>query len=104
MVGGVGFSVSLRERGGGPTFKHSEAFSFQVATDTQEQTDRHWDAIVGNGGEESACDWCPDRWGISWQITPRILTGALPAGGDEARNVARLFKLRAGAAEFGPTD
>ena len=70
---------------GGPTFKHSEAFSFQVATDTQEETDRYWNAIVGNGGEESACGWCKDRWGLSWQITPRTLTEALAAGGDEAK-------------------
>jgi 2-polyprenyl-6-hydroxyphenyl methylase/3-demethylubiquinone-9 3-methyltransferase len=59
---------------GGPMFKHSEAFSFQVATDTQEETDRYWDAIVGHGGQESACGWCKDKWGISWQITPRALT------------------------------
>jgi 2-polyprenyl-6-hydroxyphenyl methylase/3-demethylubiquinone-9 3-methyltransferase len=61
---------------GGPAFKHSEAFSFQVATDDQAETDRLWDAIVGNGGEESACGWCKDRWGLSWQITPRALTAA----------------------------
>jgi predicted 3-demethylubiquinone-9 3-methyltransferase (glyoxalase superfamily) len=59
---------------GGPHFKHSEAFSFQVATDSQEETDRYWNAIVGNGGEESQCGWCRDRWGISWQITPKVLT------------------------------
>ena len=70
---------------GGPMFKHSEAFSFQVATDSQEETDSYWTAIVGNGGEESACGWCRDRFGISWQITPRVLTDALAAGGDEAR-------------------
>jgi 2-polyprenyl-6-hydroxyphenyl methylase/3-demethylubiquinone-9 3-methyltransferase len=61
---------------GGDTFKHSEAFSFQVATDDQAETDRLWDAIVGNGGQESECGWCGDRWGISWQITPRVLTEA----------------------------
>ena len=70
---------------GGPTFKHSEAFSFQVATDTQEETDRYWNAIVGNGGQESECGWCKDRWGLSWQITPRTLTDALAAGGAEAK-------------------
>lgn len=70
---------------GGPSFPQSEAFSFQVATDTQEETDRYWDAIVGNGGQESACGWCKDRWGLSWQITPRTLTEALAAGGAEAR-------------------
>ncbi|MBV6457832.1 MAG: hypothetical protein HONBIEJF_00952 [Fimbriimonadaceae bacterium] len=62
---------------GGPTFKHSEAFSFQVETEDQEETDRYWNAIVGNGGEESMCGWCKDKWGVSWQITPRILSEAL---------------------------
>jgi len=70
---------------GGPVFKQSEAFSFQVATDDQAETDRYWNAIVGNGGQESACGWCKDRWGLSWQITPRVLTDALAAGGDEAK-------------------
>ena len=70
---------------GGPMFKHNEAFSFQIATDDQEETDRYWNAIVGNGGQESACGWCKDRWGISWQITPRVLMAALSAGGDEAK-------------------
>ena len=62
---------------GGPQFKHSEAFSFQIATDDQAETDRLWNAIVRNGGQESACGWCKDRWGLSWQITPRALTDAL---------------------------
>lgn len=62
---------------GGPAFKHSEAFSFQVATADQEETDRYWNAIVGNGGEESACGWCRDKWGLSWQITPMALTEAI---------------------------
>jgi len=66
---------------GGPMFKHSEAFSFQIATDNQEETDRYWNAIVGNGGQESQCGWCKDKWGISWQITPRVLMEALRAGG-----------------------
>jgi len=70
---------------GGPAFKQSEAFSFQIATDGQEETDRYWDAIVGNGGQESECGWCKDRWGVSWQITPRTLIDALAAGGDEAK-------------------
>ena len=70
---------------GGPTFKHSEAFSFQVATDDQKETDRYWNAIVGNGGQESECGWCKDRWGLSWQITPRTLMEALAAGGAEAK-------------------
>jgi predicted 3-demethylubiquinone-9 3-methyltransferase (glyoxalase superfamily) len=74
---------------GGPQFKHSEAFSFQVATDTQEQTDRYWKAIVRNGGKESYCGWCKDKWGISWQITPRVLTDAMAAGGAVAN---RAFK------------
>ena len=59
---------------GGPAFKHSEAFSFQVATETQAETDRYWNAIVGNGGQESECGWCKDKWGLSWQITPIALT------------------------------
>lgn len=62
---------------GGPAFKHSEAFSFQVATDDQAETDRLWNAIVGNGGEESMCGWCKDKWGLSWQITPRALLDAV---------------------------
>ena len=62
---------------GGPIFKHSEAFSFQVATMDQEETDRYWNAIVDNGGEESACGWCRDKWGISWQITPQVLSDAI---------------------------
>ena len=70
---------------GGPAFKHSEAFSFQIATDDQAETDRYWDAIVGNGGEESMCGWCKDKWGISWQITPRALSRAMEAGGDPAK-------------------
>ena len=70
---------------GGPQFKHTEAFSFQISTDDQEETDRYWNAIVGNGGEESACGWCKDRWGVSWQITPRVLMEAFNAGGDEAK-------------------
>jgi predicted 3-demethylubiquinone-9 3-methyltransferase (glyoxalase superfamily) len=72
---------------GGPVFTHSEAFSFQVATENQEETDRYWNAIVGNGGKESACGWCKDRWGISWQITPRVLMDAMAAGGDVAKRV-----------------
>ena len=70
---------------GGPAFKHNEAFSFQIATDDQQETDRYWNAIVGNGGQESACGWCKDKWGVSWQITPRVLTEALAAGGEEAK-------------------
>lgn len=62
---------------GGPAFKHSEAFSFQVATVDQAETDRYWNAIVSNGGQESACGWCKDKWGLSWQITPIVLTQAI---------------------------
>ena len=68
---------------GGPAFKQTEAFSFMVATDDQAETDRLWNAIVGNGGQESQCGWCKDRWGISWQITPRVLLDAM-AGPDRA--------------------
>jgi len=68
---------------GGPVFPHTEAFSFQIATDDQAETDRLWNAIVGNGGQESECGWCKDRWGLSWQITPRVLTAAF-TGSDRA--------------------
>ena len=71
---------------GGPMFKHSEAFSFQISTESQEETDRYWNAIVGNGGAESACGWCKDKWGVNWQITPKVLTDALAAGGQKAKN------------------
>jgi predicted 3-demethylubiquinone-9 3-methyltransferase (glyoxalase superfamily) len=74
---------------GGPMFKQSEAFSFQVTTEDQEETDRYWNAIVGNGGQESQCGWCKDRRGVSWQITPRALLDALSAGGAES---ARAFE------------
>ena len=72
---------------GGSAFKQTEAFSFQIATDNQEETDRYWNAIVNNGGQESACGWCKDRWGLTWQITPRVLTDAMAAGGEEAKRV-----------------
>lgn len=75
---------------GGPTFKHNEAFSFQVATADQAETDRYWNAIVDNGGQESACGWCKDKWGVSWQITPIALTKAIsdsdPAAAKRAFN------------------
>jgi len=76
---------------GGPVFKHSEAFSFQIATDDQAETDRYWDAIVGNGGSESACGWCKDKWGLSWQITPRVLTEAMATGGDVAKRAFQVM-------------
>ncbi len=82
---------------GGPAFKQSEAFSFQIATDDQEETDRYWNAIVGNGGEESACGWCRDKWGVSWQITPRVLTETMAAGGEEAR---RAFEAMMGMSKI----
>ena len=98
---------------GGPEFSHSEAFSFQIATDDQEETDRYWNEIVGHGGQESQCGWCKDRWGLSWQITPRVLTDALAAGGEEAKrafevmmsmrkiDVAAIEAARAGARQGG---
>lgn len=70
---------------GGPQFQHSEAFSFQIATDDQAETDRYWNAIVGNGGAESMCGWCKDKWGLNWQITPRVLSEVMAAGGAEAK-------------------
>ena len=95
---------------GGPNFKPNEAVSFMVVTEDQAETDRYWDAIVANGGAESACGWCKDRWGFSWQITPRTLLEALSAGGAEATrafeammtmrriDVAAIDAARAGAA------
>ena len=68
---------------GGTAFKQSEAFSFQIATEDQAETDKYWNAIVGNGGQESQCGWCKDKWGVNWQITPRTLIEAMAAGGDE---------------------
>jgi predicted 3-demethylubiquinone-9 3-methyltransferase (glyoxalase superfamily) len=79
---------------GGTAFRQTEAFSFQIATDDQEETDRYWNAIVGNGGQESACGWCKDRWGLSWQITPRVLTDALAASGPERLTPLESFRLR----------
>lgn len=79
------FGIPCLGLNGGPVFKQTEAFSFQIATDDQAETDRYWNAIVGNGGQESECGWCKDKWGLSWQITPRALTDALAAGGAEAQ-------------------
>lgn len=81
---------------GGPAFRHSEAVSFMVETETQEETDRYWDAITGNGGAESECGWCKDRWGFSWQITPRVLN-ELMADPDRAkaqRVMAAMMTMR----------
>ena len=89
------FSIPCLGLNGGPVFQQSEAFSFQIATDSQEETDRYWNAIVGNGGQESACGWCKDRWGLSWQITPRVLTEAMAAGGEEAKRAfAAMMEMR----------
>jgi predicted 3-demethylubiquinone-9 3-methyltransferase (glyoxalase superfamily) len=71
---------------GGPAFKQSEAFSFQVPTKDQAETDTYWNAIVNNGGKESACGWCKDKWGVSWQITPKVLLDAMTAGGEKAKH------------------
>ena len=79
------FGVPCIGLNGGPRFPQTEAFSFQIATEDQEETDRYWNAIVGNGGAESECGWCKDRWGVNWQITPRVLSEAIAAGGEEAR-------------------
>jgi len=81
---------------GGPMFKHNEAFSFQVATEDQAETDRYWNAIVGNGGQESACGWCKDKWGVNWQITPVVLTQALvhPDRAAAARAFEAMMDMR----------
>lgn len=79
------FDIPCMGLNGGDVFKQSEAFSFQIMTEDQTETDSYWNAIVDNGGQESACGWCKDKWGVSWQITPRTLTEALAAGGDEAK-------------------
>lgn len=80
---------------GGAAFKHNEAFSFQIATDDQAETDRYWNAIVGHGGAESECGWCKDQWGVSWQITPRVLTDAMAQGGEVARRAfAAMMGMR----------
>ena len=79
---------------GGPAFKQSEAFSFAISADNQEETDRYWNAIVGNGGKESACGWCKDRWGVSWQITPRTLIEAFARGGAEAERAFGAMMTR----------
>ncbi|MFO0797456.1 MAG: VOC family protein [Gemmataceae bacterium] len=81
---------------GGPMFKHTEAFSFQVATADQAETDRYWDAIVGNGGKESACGWCKDKWGLNWQITPVALSAAIASPDPAAakRAFAAMMTMR----------
>jgi predicted 3-demethylubiquinone-9 3-methyltransferase (glyoxalase superfamily) len=81
---------------GGPTFKHNEAFSFQVATEDQAETDRYWNAIVNNGGQESQCGWCKDKWGVSWQITPNALTQAVtsPDPGVAKRAFDAMLKMQ----------
>lgn len=103
------FGVPCIGLNGGPAFKQSEAFSFQIATENQAETDRYWNAIVENGGQESECGWCKDKWGVNWQITPKALTEAM-MGGDPAEakrafeammtmkkiDVAAILKARAG--------
>ena len=79
------FGVPCIGLNGGPVFKQTEAFSFQIATEDQAETDRYWNAIVGNGGKESECGWCKDKWGVSWQITPVVLTKAMEKGGEVAK-------------------
>ncbi len=80
---------------GGPQFPHTEAFSFQIQTEDQAETDRSWNAIVGNGGAESECGWCKDKWGLNWQITPRTLNEAMAAGGAEAKRAFdAMMKMR----------
>ena len=87
--------VSCIGLNGGDFAKHSEAFSFQIATDSQEETDRYWNAIVVNGGSENACGWCRDKWGLAWQITPRVLTDAMAKGGDVAKRAfAAMMTMR----------
>ena len=85
MVEFTVFGIPCIGINGGTALKQSEAFSFQIATDDQEETDKYWNAIVGNGGKESQCGWCKDKWGVSWQITPRVLMDAMAAGGSEAK-------------------
>ena len=84
------FGIPCVGLNGGPTFKQTEAFSFQIATEDQAETDRLWNAIVGNGGAESACGWCKDRWGLNWQITPRALTEGMKDPDPAARK--RVFE------------
>ena len=80
---------------GGPIFAATEAFSFQVATTSQEETDRYWNANVSNGGQESQCGWCKDKWGVSWQIIPTVLTDALAAGGENAKGAfAAMMQMK----------
>jgi predicted 3-demethylubiquinone-9 3-methyltransferase (glyoxalase superfamily) len=78
---------------GPPIFKHNEAFSFQIATADQAETDRYWNAIVRNDGTESQCGWCKDKWGVSWQITPTVLTDAIAAGGDASKRAFEAMFL-----------
>jgi predicted 3-demethylubiquinone-9 3-methyltransferase (glyoxalase superfamily) len=87
--------VACMGMNGGPYAKHGMAFSFQIATEDQGETDRYWNAIVGSGGEESDCGWCKDKWGVSWQITPTVLTDAMVAGGEVAeRAFAAMMTMK----------
>ena len=97
------FGIKCIGLNGGPIFPHTEAFSFQIATDDQEETDRYWNAIVGSGGRTSECGWCKDKWGVNWQVTPRVLTDALAQGGDVAKRafdaMATMGKINVAAIE-----
>jgi predicted 3-demethylubiquinone-9 3-methyltransferase (glyoxalase superfamily) len=79
------FGIPCIGLNGGKAFKQSEAFSFQIATDNQKETDKYWNAIIRNGGKASVCGWCKDKWGLNWQITPRVLTAEMAKGGPEAQ-------------------
>jgi len=96
MVEFTVMSIPCLGLNGGPVFMHNEAFSFQVATANQAETDRYWNAIVGNGGQESECGWCKDKWGVSWQITPVVLTQAItdhdPAAAKRAFDVMMTMR------------
>lgn len=85
------FGIPCMGINGGPMFKQSEAFSFQIDTADQAETDKYWNAIVGNSGQESQCGWCKDKWGVSWQIVPRTLTEGMAKGGDEAKRVFEVM-------------
>ena len=97
------FGIDCIGLNGGSLFPHTEAFSFQIATETQEETDRYWNIIVDNGGAESQCGWCKDKWGVNWQITPRVLTDAIAQGGDVAKRafdaMAMMAKIDVAAIE-----
>jgi len=106
------FGIPCVGLNGGPHFKQSEAFSFMISTEDQAETDRYWNAIVGNGGQESMCGWCKDKWGVSWQITPRILAEAMDGEPGRAKRIFEaMMKMQKidiavleAAAEAAPAD